>query len=103
LIVAKDFTTAPAAVFSDAFSTGQKRYIISIVSLNALIIPILTAEALRTPCWRGLPKFCFTDIKSVIIASSLGGHGVVMLSMAVSKRAQTGLATLATVLLALLK
>ncbi|KAI9857503.1 MAG: hypothetical protein M1813_008253 [Trichoglossum hirsutum] len=76
LIIAKDFITIPSNVSTNAFSIGQRSYAIIVVALNALIILIFTAEAARNRCWQSLPKFNFTDIKSVIIASSLGGHDV---------------------------
>ncbi|KAH0566072.1 hypothetical protein GP486_000537 [Trichoglossum hirsutum] len=76
LIIAKDIITVPATISYRAFSVGQKAYAITVVVINALVVLAFIVEAVRTWCWRDLPKFNFKDIKSVAIASSLGGYDV---------------------------
>jgi hypothetical protein len=72
LMVAHDSFPTSATISQQAFSIGQRGYAVAIIVLNALIILCYVFEALRTRYWSQLTQFNYADIKSVIIASSLG-------------------------------
>ncbi len=57
-------------------SLGTKGYVYSVFAVNSVIVVIFLEEFIRTKGWQGLPKFDYTDIKSVVIASSMGGSSI---------------------------
>lgn len=57
-------------------SFGTKGYVYSLFAVNSVIVVIFLEELIRTKGWKRLSKFDYTDIKSVIIASSSGGSGI---------------------------
>ena len=55
---------------------GTRGYVYSLFACNLLLILILVEEMFRTRCWAKLPLFDYNDLKSVIIASSMGGKAL---------------------------
>ena len=71
-------STAPATVTGDfqAARIGGNLYIFATAGLNFGLILLGLIEAVRTRLWRKLPVFNYTDVKSVVVASSAGLGGV---------------------------
>lgn len=59
-----------------AIQFGQNLYIYAINIVNGCIFLIVLFEALRTRGWRRLEIFDYKDVKSVIVAASIGGSSV---------------------------
>ncbi|KAK5096489.1 hypothetical protein LTR70_001663 [Exophiala xenobiotica] len=57
----------PALIF------GDRKFIIIVVVLNALISGVYVFELIRTRGWRGMPPLDFTNISDVMICASKGG------------------------------
>lgn len=76
LMVANDSYIFSPTVSSKALSIGQKAYVIAIIAINAATIIVFFEEVVRTRSWKNLPTFNYSDVKSVIIASSLGGQDI---------------------------
>ena len=69
-----NFTTASSAIVQvSSFRLGSPLYIIAIAAVNAAIIALVVIEAFRTRGWRNLLSFDYTDLRSLVTASSLGG------------------------------
>lgn len=73
LLVASDTSPVHPHVVSTAFNVGQKTYIIATFFVNAIMVFLYVAEAIRTRLWDQLPEFNYADVKAVVAASSLGG------------------------------
>ena len=67
-------TTGTATVHAIQF--GTKGFVYSLFAFNLALILILIEEMLRTRLWKHLPLFNYHDLKSVIIASSMGGSAI---------------------------
>jgi hypothetical protein len=74
--MANDTNSTVPTVSAVAYNVGQKAYAIAVIALNAGVVIVFIAESLRTRRWNDLPKFNYNDVKSVVIASSLGGSAV---------------------------
>ncbi len=55
---------------------GTAYYIYGLFAFNSLLVLLVLEELIRTRGWRRLPMFDYNDLKSVIIASSMGGSGI---------------------------
>ncbi|MCJ1293874.1 hypothetical protein MMC34_005431 [Xylographa carneopallida] len=76
LMIAKDYAATPVSMYVTRLVVGSAPYIYGVLALNIIIVLIFTVEAVRTKAWQGLPKFNYTDIKSLVIGSSMGGTAV---------------------------
>lgn len=76
LMIAKESVNSTAESKVTAIVIGSPAYIFPIFTLNLLICLIYLFEVYRTRGWRHLSKFNFTDIKSVIIGTSIGGTAI---------------------------
>lgn len=56
-----------------AIQFGTKPYVYAIFAFNALLILLFIEEAFRTHFWAALPSSNYNDLKSVVVASSIGG------------------------------
>lgn len=74
LLNAFDSITTPATNHVSAIRIGQPIYIYLIAALHFSIVSLWLFETVRTRGWDHLSKFDHLDIKSVIVASSAGGH-----------------------------
>lgn len=74
--IAQDTTDVPAHTVGPMTRIGEEVYIISVLSLSVVILLFHVEEAVRTKLWSGLLLFDVFDMKSVIVASSAGGHGI---------------------------
>lgn len=63
-------------VVVDALFIGTAPYIYTVAGLNALVVLLVIAEAVRTRGWKGMPKFNYMSVKSTIVSSSMGGNAV---------------------------
>jgi len=68
--------TATALVHVNALRFGSAPYIYAIFPINALIVIISAAEALRTRGWRKLIPFNYVDSRTLVASSSLCGTGI---------------------------
>ena len=55
---------------------GTRGYVYCLFAFNLVVILILLEEMIRTRGWKHLPLFDYADIKSVIIATSMGGTAI---------------------------
>ena len=76
LMIAKDTTTTPVSMYVSRLVVGSAPYVYGVLALNIMIVLIFIIEAIRTKAWHGLPKFNYTDVKSLVIGSSMGGTAV---------------------------
>ena len=56
-----------------AIQFGTKPYVYAIFAFNILLILLFIEEAFRTHFWATLPLSNYNDLKSVVVASSIGG------------------------------
>lgn len=77
-MIANDSTEIPIVATTNTVTIGQKSYIIAITVFNALVTVafVAVAAAIATKGWKGLPKWDYRDLKSVIASSSTGGKGI---------------------------
>ena len=76
LVIAKESINSTAESRVTTTVIGTSAYIFPIFTLNLVICLIYLFEVYRTRGWRHLSKFNFTDIKSVIIGTSVGGTAI---------------------------
>ena len=65
-----------AAASMPAVQIGQDIYIFATAGVNAALLLLVAIEAVRTRFWRELPLFDYTNIKTMIVASSAGRGGI---------------------------
>lgn len=88
LMIANDTRTTSLDISIDTVIIGESIYIICLVVSNAAVIMLFLLTALLTKGWKNLPVFDHTDVKSVIIASSIKSQGIG--ATAVQRHAVTG-------------
>ncbi|KAI9849059.1 MAG: hypothetical protein M1838_000289 [Thelocarpon superellum] len=76
IVVANETTQVDVSAEYAAIKIGQSTFIYLVTALNVFLVLVFLAEAIRTRFWRGLPLFDYRDLKSVIVASSMGGSSV---------------------------
>ncbi|KAE8451715.1 hypothetical protein EG329_003172 [Mollisiaceae sp. DMI_Dod_QoI] len=76
LMIANDYHTITPTVYRNGLRIGEKRVVVTLVIVNALIVVLFIEEALRTRNWNTLPKFDYSKIESIIVATSLGGSAL---------------------------
>ena len=76
LIIANDTRATPVVVYVNVLAMGDKRYIYAVIALNAIIVLAFCFEAARTKGWKGLPKFDYASVKSLIVGGSMGGKAL---------------------------
>lgn len=69
-----DNITTVAQTHTPAVQIGKPIYIYLIAAFHFVIVSLWLVEAVRTRGWAQLSKLDHSDIKSVIVASSAGGH-----------------------------
>lgn len=74
IMLLNDVAPAPIVVKSPAYAFGTRLYICLVMTISCFITGWYLYKAMRTRGWRGLSKFDFMDVKSVIIAASGGGE-----------------------------
>lgn len=79
-----------ATIDVNAVKLGQTGYIYGIFVLNAVLLLLWCAEALRTHGWRSLPPFDYRDVKNVIISTSMGGDAVAVAAKQSSPNVSVG-------------
>ncbi|KUJ08795.1 uncharacterized protein LY89DRAFT_658493 [Mollisia scopiformis] len=76
LMIAKDVYTVTPSVWRNGLWIGEKSVVIALVLVNAFIIALFIEEALRTRIWRALPKFDYSKVENIMVATSLGGSAL---------------------------
>jgi hypothetical protein len=76
LVIAQEYENRNVTAQVYAYRIGRPLYIYIITAINAAGMLLLVAVAARTRFWASLPKLDFTDTKSIIIASSIGGTAI---------------------------
>jgi hypothetical protein len=59
-----------------AVKFGTAEYVYAVAVLNFIIVALLIEEAIAHHGWKGLTKFNYNDMKSVVVASSMGGPAI---------------------------
>ncbi|KAH0536094.1 hypothetical protein FGG08_006999 [Glutinoglossum americanum] len=76
LMVGNFSTGTSVSVKTNAVQFGSSVYIYAVLTVNILIIILVTVEAIRTRGWRGLLPFDYADPGSLITSASMGGMGI---------------------------
>lgn len=76
VVIAQDTTPTPVLGLTEGVRIGEPVYVYAIFVLNVAIIIVMIVEALRNSAWRGLLKFDYTSVKTLIVSSSAGGSEV---------------------------
>lgn len=76
IVIANSTKPTPAIAQVGAIRLGQASSIYAIAIVNLLLITLSVYELIRTHGWRHLRVFDYCDVKSVIIATSLGGSAI---------------------------
>ena len=61
---------------TSAICIGESPYIYVVAAVNFAIVLLSVFELLRTRTWKGLNRFDFTDVKSLILGVAKGGTHV---------------------------
>ena len=69
-------TTLPLDSQYLAIRLGQDGYIFATLAINLVILIIAIEEAIRTRNWKGLPLLDYSNLTSMVVASSAGGTAV---------------------------
>ena len=77
LMIANDAVDAPTTLSISAVRIGESRYIYVVAAIHFAIVLLYLVELLRTRMWKGLIKFDYMDIKSVIVGAAIGGSVIV--------------------------
>lgn len=89
LMVGNFSAPTPATVQVTSLRLGSPIYIIAIAVLNSIVTVLVIEEAVRTRGWRHLLSFDYTDLRSIITASFLGGASTSASAAAAGARAST--------------
>ncbi len=73
LMIANDTSQVPTTALIMSIRVGEPIYIYAIAAINFLLVLVFLAEAARTRGWKGLKKFDYMDVKSVVVGTSMGG------------------------------
>ena len=65
--------TVDGTLTTSAIQFGIKPYVYAIFAFNILLILLFIEEASRTHFWAALPSSKYNDLRSVVVASSIGG------------------------------
>jgi hypothetical protein len=76
LMIANDTSEVPTTALITSIRVGEPIYIYAIAAINFLLVLVFLLEAARTKGWKGLKKFDYMDIKSVVIGTSIGGTAI---------------------------
>ncbi|KAI9703567.1 MAG: hypothetical protein M1836_007337 [Candelina mexicana] len=76
LIIANDTISTPTTALLQSVRLGEPAYIYIIGAINFAILILYLFELARTRGWKGLQRFDYMDIKSVIVGTSMGGTSV---------------------------
>lgn len=76
LMIANDTYQVPITTLITSIRVGEPIYIYAIAAINFLLVLVFLVEAARTKGWRGLKKFDYMDVKSVVVGTSMGGTAI---------------------------
>ena len=74
IMIPKSTTEVSGIITVQNIQFGTKIYVFSLFIFNTVLVLMLLHELLRTRVWQHLPQFNYNDVKSVIVASSIGGN-----------------------------
>ncbi|POR39486.1 Uncharacterized protein TPAR_00313 [Tolypocladium paradoxum] len=75
LMVGNLCKSASASLLALAVTIGERKFIITVFTVNAVIILLLVVELIRTRAWSGLPDFNPADMWKMAVAAFEGGAG----------------------------
>ena len=73
LMIPRDVHPVPVSLSISAIRIGESAYIYAVATINFVIVSLSLLELARTRTWKGLPRFDFTDVKSLILGVAKGG------------------------------
>lgn len=73
LMIPHDVYTVPVVLTSKAVRIGESGYIYAVAAINFAIVSLSLFELIRTRIWKGLSRFDFTDVRSLVIGVAKGG------------------------------
>ncbi|MCJ1457310.1 hypothetical protein MMC28_007677 [Mycoblastus sanguinarius] len=73
LMIPRDVYSVSVSLSSSAVRIGESRYIYAVSAVNFVIILLSLIELIRTRVWKGLSRFNFTDVRSLIVGAAKGG------------------------------
>lgn len=73
LMIPHDVYPVPVSLSSSAVRIGQSRYIYAVAAVNFAIFLLGLLELIRTRVWKGLSRFDFTDVRSLVVGVAKGG------------------------------
>ncbi len=73
LMTGQDVANQPVDAWVVAMRIWQDRCIYASAAINTVLVIVAILAAVRTRLWRGMPRLDYSDVKSVMIASSAGG------------------------------
>ena len=76
LMIADDAHEVTTSSAIKSLRIGEPAYIYAIAALNFFVLLLFLGEATRTKGWRDLKPFDYTNIKSVVVGTSMGGTAV---------------------------
>ena len=76
LVPGGNVTNNDVLVTVGAVKFGTAGYVYAVLILNFILVALLIEEAVVHRGWKGLAKFNYNDMKSVVVASSMGGPAI---------------------------
>ena len=76
LMIAQDSTIVTAMVDFRALRVGDRKYINAIGIFNLCIVLLFLMATLLTNGWKGLLRFNYVDVKTVVVGTSMGGNAI---------------------------
>lgn len=73
LMIPHDVYFVPVMLSSSAVRIGQSGYIYAVAAVNFAIVLLSLLELIRTRFWKGLSRFDFTNVKSLVVGAAKGG------------------------------
>lgn len=73
LMISNDTYTVPVSFTRSAVRIGQSGYIYAVAAIHFAIVLLSLFELVRTRSWRGLGRFDFTDVRSLVVGAAKGG------------------------------
>ena len=74
LMIAHDVYSVPVSLSSSAVRIGESGYIYAVAAVNFAIVLLSLLELIRTRIWKGLSRFDFTNVTSLVVGAARGGR-----------------------------
>ena len=76
LMIANDTYQAPTTALIKSVRIGEAIYIYTVAAVNFLVVLVFIFEISRTRGWKDLRRFDYTNIKSLVVGTSMGGTAI---------------------------